>query len=232
MNLLLVILITIFTLIYYYIKFPKKETMFPLENLKKLILPKKLEISDLERTRPELFFRYGDSTNYFYNDGRTIYQECIKLLNNRVIINGYRYGLSKIIFSKSVLKWKNQKVGLELRLLHQSTESQDLKLFIIPLNLIDQRKESFTELNKFKKEKREVKLNTIVNNSSQIPSYLCCTANKGPLVEVNLCPVANILLKQEYFYKYEMNDKITYFITKPQDFDRLLGLNIRQKLSG
>lgn len=232
MNNLVFILIIIFTILFYLIKIsPKKETMFSLKNLKKLRLPKKLDITLLEKVPLELFFRYGDSTNHFYNDGRTIYQECIKLLNNRVIINGYRFGLSKIDFTKSILSWYGQKVGLELRLTHQSVQSQQVNVFIIPLSLVDLRKETFVDFNKTKK-KSDKKLNTIITKIEQVPSYRCCTANQGPLVNVNLCPVATLLLRQQYFFKYQMSDNITYYITKPQEFDRLIGLNIRQKLSG
>ena len=232
MNNIVFILIIIFTIFFYIIKIsPKKETMFSLKKLKNLRLPKKLDITLLEKVPLELFFRYGDSTNHFYNDGRTIYQECIKLLNNRVIINGYRFGLAKIDFTKSILSWYGQKVGLELRLTHQSVQSQQVNVFIIPLSLVDLRKETFVDFNKTKK-KSDKRLNTIITKIEQVPSYRCCTANQGPLVNVNLCPVATLLLRQQYFFKYQMSDNITYYITKPQEFDRLIGLNIRQKLSG
>lgn len=237
---ILIILIVLVTIIYYFLKIKnkdfnnrieEKETMFPLEKLKKLKLPKKFEINNLEKVDLQLFFRYGDSNNHLYNDGRKIFQECIEFLKNRAIINGYRFGLSKILFSKSILKWYDQKIGLELRLIHSSVESQLINIFIIPLNLVDLRKETFQELSKSKKIDNG-KLNTLITRVDQIPSYLCCTANRGPIVNFNLCPVATLLLNQPYFFKYQMTDKITFYITKPQPFDRTIGLNIRDKLSG
>ena len=52
------------------------------------------------------------------------------------------------------------------------------------------------------------------------------------MVNFNLCPVANVILQQKFFYLLDIGDKTRWFITEPQPFDRYIGVNIRNKLVG
>ena len=119
------------------------EPMFPLNSMEKLKTLKKLEITELKKTEPQIFIRYGNNNNHLINDGRHIYQNAIKYLDNRIIFCGYRYGLASVEWHKSVLNWKDQEVGLELHLLFTLVESKKTIKFVIPLSLVDLRREKF-----------------------------------------------------------------------------------------
>ena len=209
-----------------------QEDMMPVEGLEKMNYPKKLEITNLQKTYPQLFFRYGNNNNHLINDGRSIWQNMIRYINNRVIICGYRYGLSRIEWQKSVLNWKNQEVGLELHLVNTLVESNKTVTFVIPLSLVDIRREGFVDLGYNNQQTDVPTLNPLITKCEQVPSYFCCTPNTGPMVNFNLCPVANLLLKQKYFYKYEMSSRSTWYVTEPEPFDRYIGLDIMNKLVG
>jgi len=210
----------------------KIEKMFPLENIKKLRMPKKIEITNLERITKEIFLRYSSNNNYIYNDGRKIWQGCLKALKNRAIINGFRYGLSRLEWHKSILTWDGKEVGLELHAIHHLVEKDKTIIFVFPLSLVDLKMEHFVELSFNTQPTNESTLNALITKTDQIPSYICCDPVTGPLVNFNLCPVANVILQQKYFYKYEMNENTTWLISKPQLYSRYIGLNIRSKLVG
>jgi hypothetical protein len=209
-----------------------KENMMSLSLLDKLELPKKMEITSQEPVCLEMFFRYGNNNNHLYNDGRAIWQSTIKFLENRVIINGERYGLSRLEWHKSVLSWQDKDVGLELHLVHSMVEVGNTIVFVIPLSLVDMRRESFVDLGHSNQPTDVSTINSLITKVDQIPSYVCCSPNQGHMVNFNLCPVANLLLQQKKFYKKEMSNTVTWFITEPQPFDRYIGLNIRSKLVG
>ena len=209
-----------------------QENMMPISSLEKLNYPKKVEITSLTKTYPQVFLRYGNNNNHIVNDGRSIWQNMVRYLNNRAIICGYRYGLSRIEWHKSVLTWKNQEVGLELHMVHNLVESNKTVSFVIPLSLVDIRRESFVDLGYNNQKSDVATVNSLITKCEQIPSYFCCTPNTGPIVNFNLCPVANIILKQTFYYKYEIGPRTTWYITEPQPFDRYIGLNIMSKLVG
>lgn len=208
------------------------EKMFPLEKLGQLKLPKKIEITKLKKVKPQIFLRYYDNTNHLYNDGRKIWQPVLKYLKNRAVVDGYRYGLSCLEWHKSILTWNGDEVGLEFHVVHSLVEKNKTIIFIFPLSLVDLRRENFVELSFLKQETNVSTINSLLTKTDQIPSYVCCDPNQGPLVNFNLCPVANAILSQKFFYQYDMNPSLTFYITKPEPFDRYIGMNIRSKLVG
>jgi len=209
-----------------------KENMMDLTLLSSLKQPEKLEITKFPTTNREVYLKYGNNSNYILNDGRRIYQNCTRYLENTAIIDGYRFGLARLEWHKSVLSWKGQKVGLELHVVHSNVESQEKIIIVFPLSLIDMRKEFFTDLSYHNQPTDVATLNSLLTRPDQIPSYYCCSPNQGGIVNFNLCPVANLILMQKKFYVYKMNENITWLITEPQPYDRTIGLNIRSKLVG
>lgn len=209
-----------------------KENMMSLSLLDKLDIPKKMEITSQEQVCLELFFRYGNNNNHLYNDGRAVWQSTIKFLENRVIINGVRYGLSRLEWHKSILSWQGKDVGLELHLVHSMTENGNTIVFVIPLSLVDMRRESFVDLGHSNQQTDVSTVNALITKVDQVPSYVCCSPNQGHMVNFNLCPIANLLLQQKKFYKKVMSNTVTWLITEPQPYDRYIGLNIRSKLVG
>ena len=209
-----------------------KEKMMDLSLLTDLKTPGKEEIVSLPKVRKEFFLKYGNNNNYIINDGRKVYQNCTRYLENTAIIDGYRFGLSRLEWHKSVLTWKGAKVGLELHVVHNNVESQEQIVVVFPLSLVDLRKEFFTDLSYHNLPTDVATLNSLLTRVDQIPSYYCCSPNQGAMVNFNLCPVANLILMQNEFYEYKMNSKVTWLITEPQPYDRTIGLNIRSKLVG
>lgn len=210
----------------------EKENMMDLSLLDNLKLPEKQEITSFKKVKKEVFFKYGNNNNYIINDGRRVYQGCTRYLENIAIIDGYRFGLVRIEWHKSVLTWKGIKVGLELHIVHSDVESNQVITFVFPLSLVDLRKEFFTDLSYHNQPTDVATLNSLLTRIDQIPAYYCCTPNQGAMVNFNLCPIANLILIQKYFYEYKMSQNITWFIAQPQMFDRTIGLNIRSKLVG
>jgi len=204
----------------------------PLKFLKKLKLPKKAEITKLNIVKPQIFLRYSNNNNHLYNDGRTLYQDCVRFIKNRAIIDGHRYCLTKIYWTKSVLSWNGQDVGLELHLVHSLVESHKTIVIVFPLSLVDLRRESFVDLGYNTQSTDVATLNSLITKCEQIPSYFCCSPNQGPMVNFNLCPVANVILSHKSFFNLDIGNNTTWLITKPQPFDRYIGLNIRSKLVG
>ena len=153
---ILIALAMIFFLVYSMVKMPtnteeeseknNKEKMMDLSLLSELKVPEKEEITNLPKVKKEIFLKYGNNNNYILNDGRKIYQNCTRYLENTAIIDGYRFGLARLEWHKSVLSWKGNKIGLEIHVVHSDVESQDTVVFVFPLSLIDMRKEFFTDL--------------------------------------------------------------------------------------
>ncbi len=211
---------------------PVVENMYALENLPEFRGPKKIEITNLQTITPQVFLRYKSICNHLENDGRKIRHNSIRFLDNVAIINGFRYGLSCLEWHKSIMNWYGQEVGLELRIVHSLVEKNKTIIFIIPLSLVDIKRENFVELSYNKNKENIPTLNSLITKSEQVPCYICCDPNTGPIVSANLKQIEPIILNQPFFYKYDMSDSITYYILKPQPYDRYIGLNIRSKLVG
>ena len=108
-----------------------KEHMLPVSLLDDLKTPKKLEVTSLSTSSPQIFMRYGNNNNHLYNDGNSVWQNMVRHLDNRIIFCGKRYALSTIEWHKSVLTWNSQEVGLELHLVHSSVETKDTIVFVV-----------------------------------------------------------------------------------------------------
>lgn len=230
---LFAILFILIIFVYYklYIYKPK-EHMMPTTELDKVVQPVKYDIIDLEKVYVRTSFRYGVNTNHLKNDGRKICHTCTRYLDNRAIIDGYRYGLSRIEWHNSVLSWNGKKVGLELHVINSMVESQNVVKFVIPLSLVDTR-ESYVDLNNIYDESdEEFSLNYLIKRPDQVPTYQCCDYGKSALISMNYCPIANIILNQDFFYKFKESTKITWYITYPQLFNRIIGQDIINKIVG
>jgi len=227
------ILILVIIIVYYKLYINKsKEPMMSTSLLDKVVQPVKYDITDLEKVFVKTTFRYGVNTNHLKNDGRKICHTCIRYLDNRAIIDGYRYGLSRIEWHESVLNWNGKKVGLELHVINSMVESQNVVKFVIPLSLVDTR-ENYVDLNNIYDESDEqFSLNYLISRPDQVPTYQCCDYGKGQLITMNYCPIANIILNQDFFYKFKESKKITWYITYPQLFNRIIGQDIINKLVG
>lgn len=210
----------------------EKEEMVDLPMIEEILEPKYQEIIELKKVKPKLAFNYGTNNNYILNDGKKIWQSCVKFLKNNVTIDGFKHGLSKLEFHKSVFKWKGQEVGLELHLVNTNSENQEITVFVFPLSLIDLKLEAFTDLSYYNQKTDIATLNSLFTRIDMIPSYFCCKPNRGHMVNFNLCPIANLLLLEKHFYEQKINKNIRWLVTKPQPFDRTIGLNIISKLTG
>jgi len=73
-------------------------------------------------------------------------------------------------------------------------------------------------------------LNTLVEDTENIPKYNCCAQNYGKIANINLCPTASKVLDQEIFYHLTGNDNSLILITKPQPFDKKTGQKILNNL--
>jgi hypothetical protein len=149
-----------------------------------------------------------------------------------MIYNGFRFGLSTLEWHKSVFSWNGEKIGLELRLVHKLVENNKTIVIIFPLSLVDIIDENFADIATSNQKTDVSTLNSLLISKDQIPSYVCCNPIQGKLINLNLYPVSNLIKDQDYFFKYEMNEDITWLITTPQPFNRYIGLNIREKLIG
>ena len=73
-------------------------------------------------------------------------------------------------------------------------------------------------------------LNTLIEDTTNIPTYNCCAPNYGKVVDINLCPTATKVLDQELFYYLTGNDNSLILITKPQPFDMKAGKKLLANL--
>ena len=208
----------------------KKEKMFPLKKIKKIVKITRIEISILKKKFPKFKINYNNISNYIHNNGRKIWQDNIDLLKNKINLNDCKYTLSRIEWSKSKLTWKGKDVGLELRLIHHMVQGNRTLVIIFPLSLVDVRIEDFVGLSYNNQKTNKATLNSLITKVDQIPNYVCCHPSVGPIVNFNLCSVENLITKQKYFYKHKVNETETWLISRPQLFSRHIGLNIRNKL--
>lgn len=195
-----------------------------LRNIPKIVNSIKIEIFNLPIIRPEFNFRFKCNTNILFNDGREVYQNSERHFKNKVLIDGYLFRLSKISFTKSIFSWKGQAIGLELRIKNITADHRKVIEFIIPLSLVDVR------FNNVLKTEELNAINTLISRSDQIPGFICCQPTFGKIIKFDLYNLANLLNKQEFFYKYDMDDNYIFYITNPIQFDREIGLNIINKL--
>lgn len=225
---------TIILLIVLYLIFNSRkcncENMMPLSEIVKTKNPKNLEITKLDICNPDMLPKYKKNSNHIINDGQMVYQKIVRTLPNRILVDGNRYFLSQIEWHKSVFLWNNQEIGLDLHLVHTSANSYHTMRIIFPLNLIDGNRTYFNDISFDKNIKNITTLNSLLVDQSYIPSYSCCSPNEGRVVTFNLAPIANLIADQDVFYKYIPSKQSVWFITKPQNFNKAIGLTIRERL--
>ena len=208
------------------------EKMMPVSEFVRVKNPKHLEITELEKCYPDIYPKYGTNSNHIINNGKKVYQKIIRVLSHRIIVDSERYFLSQIEWHKSVFFWKGQDIGLDLHLIHTSSTSDHSIRIIFPLNLVDGDRTYFSDISFDKNIKNVTTLNSLIVDQSYVPSYTCCSPNLGRIVRFNLEPLANLIRDQENFYKYVPSKQSLWFITKPQYFNRSIGLVIRDRLEG
>ena len=74
-------------------------------------------------------------------------------------------------------------------------------------------------------------ISKLIPSEVLIPSYECCKDSIGQELQLNLCGVQNILLKNNKIYsQLEDRDSNIYLINEPVPFDEKLGLHIINKI--
>lgn len=250
-----ILMIIIFSFIIYKI-FYNDEKMMSLGNIPKIDTQPKIEITSLVKCRPILYAEYDTNYNHIINDGKKIYSDTIKPLDNRIIYDGHRYNLASIEFNKGTTTFNEKKVHLEMHLVHTSTINDYILRIVIPLSLTDVKskvienfdnnddfyylnkkkskkildkfdKNNFDKKNKFNKEY----FNTIrLIEKKDIPFYQCCSPNVGKLKKMYLNRVNCIVNKSPSFYKYEPTKKSIWFYTLPKKFSKIVGKRILESL--
>tara|TARA_B110000908_G_scaffold171103_1_gene232711 strand:+ start:3277 stop:3996 length:720 start_codon:yes stop_codon:yes gene_type:complete len=208
------------------------EKIMNLEDLPKIINNSGLEITNLKKTSPILHFEYNTTFNHVVNDGRKVYINTLRALNNRLILDGHRYNLSSIEFHLGTSKFNNKKVHLELHLVNNSTVNDSIIRIIIPLSLVDVY-ENFKAVNSFNisvnnnhKNKQYIK----ILSPRDIPYYYCCSPNKGKLKRIDFNFINCFLNNSKNFYVYTPNSQNTWFYSTPKKFSKITGRKILESL--
>lgn len=244
-----IILLFIF-LVFLYEIFFYKEKMMSLGLIPKLDVQPKVEITELVKCRPIMYAEYDTNYNHIINDGKKIYSETIRPLDNRLIYDGHRYNLASIEFHQGTTTFNHKKVHLEMHLVNTSTINDYIIRIVIPLSLTDVKDvviENFENDNLYylKKKKKEKKNTFITLNKKfnreyfntirllkkrDIPPYYCCSPNVGNLKKQYLNRINCIINKSKYLYKYEPTKKSIWFYTLPRKFSRIVGKRILEYL--
>jgi len=228
-----IIFLIISYMIYKDIKSEKKvEKIMSLTKIPKRITQTNLEITELKKTVPIIFFEYKTTFNHIINDGRKVYINTLRALNNRLIYNGQRFNFSAIEFQLGSTTFNHKKVYLEMHLVNNSTINDNSIRIIVPLSLVDVY-ERFKEINSFEMpENNMIKNEQYINiiNSNDIPFYMCCTPNKGKLKRINFKFINCFLNNAKEFYMYKPNSQTTWFYTKPKKFSKITGSKILESL--
>lgn len=253
------------------------ENMMPLSDYPETNERRYEEITNLRKCCPEIYPSFYNNTSNIYNDGLKIFMDVIQYPRNNIILNGHRYGLSRLEYHISYRKWHSKPVGLEFHTIFSRTQDNKQVKIIFPLSLTDTadfnnlfndngitqkyveyEEEKNDELDNYAKipkedKKKEINDNTEFSNikkqtdkktiekikpnkylelfnSYDIPQYICCSPNQGKMINVDLCPIADLINKQKYFYINRISKQTTYFISRPIPFDRTKGFDIRSKL--
>lgn len=229
----LIVFIIISYLIYKDIKSDKKvEKIMSLSKVPKKIVRTGIEITKLKKILPIIFFEYKTTFNHIINDGRKVYINTLRALNNRLIYEGHRFNLSSIEFHLGSTTFNNKKIQLEMHMVNNSTVNDTTIRIIVPLNLVDVY-ESFKAINSFEiPENNTIRDNNHINiiNSNDIPFYMCCSPNKGKLKRIYFKFINCFLNKAKKYYMYKPNSQIIWFYTKPKKFSKITGKKILESL--
>lgn len=210
----------------------KKEKMMNLSDIPQLDIQPKVEITELVKCEPLIFFELKDTFNHVINDGKKIYVNTLKPLRNRVVYDGHRYNLSNIEFHPGTTTFNRKKVHLELHLLFTSTVNDYILRTVFPLSLVDVM-ESFEAVNGFGETKKlKTKSKNVISllNARLLPPYVCCSPNVGKLTRLDFNDLNCMLNNNKQFYKYTPTKKSVWFYTKPKKYSKILGKKILEIL--
>jgi len=227
-----IILVILVILVYQDFNKPKIEKIMSLEDVPKVIKKTSIEITELNRTKPILYFEYKDTFNHVVNDGKKVYINTLKPLKNRLILDGHRFGLSTIEFHIGVTTFNEKKIPLELHFVNNSTVNDSIVRIIIPLKLVDVY-ENFKAINSFNiKENNTQKDNQYIKIISprDIPSYYCCNPNQGKLKRISFNFINCFLNRAKYMYEYKPNKQNTWFYMNPKKFSKITGRKLIESL--
>ena len=203
-----------------------------LTNIPKKIVKTGLEITELKKTLPIIFFEYKTTFNHVVNNGNKIYINTLRALNNRLIYEGHRFNLSSIEFHLGSTTFNKKKVYLEMHLVNNSTVNDNTIRIIVPLSLVDVY-ENFKAINSFDlPENNNIKSKDFINilSSNDIPFYMCCSPNKGKLKRIYFKFINCFLNKAKEYYMYKPNSQTIWFYTKPKKFNKITGKKILESL--
>ena len=121
------------------------------------------------------------------------------------------------------------------KFINTSTINDYILRVIYPLNLTDSMK---VFKNVYENNDYNIKNKTTGGNEKQIdildlydiPSYVCCTPNKGKLKRINLETINYYLNNTKKFYQYKPSKKSVWIYNKPIKFNSLVGKRILDNL--
>lgn len=190
---------------------------------------KTYEIMALPQCKKKFNVTYFANINYIMNEGKQIYQDMLKPLEQKAEIGLESHGLTRVSFRKSVLTWNGKRVGLELNFLHINPKNGKRVRVVFPLSL-EKTTERFTNTNNTNKNTNKNVLKKFINNPSDIPEYKKGQVTVGKMLKIDLCGPSKILLNQEKFYFGRSPDGELLLISKPVPYDIKLGSAIRKQL--
>ena len=228
-----IVFLIISYLIYEDIKSEKKvEKIMSLAKLPQVIEKTSLEITQLKKVLPIIFFEYKTTFNHVVNDGKKVYINTLRALNNRLIYEGHRFNLSSIEFHLGMTTFNNKRVHLEMHLVNNSTINDNIIRIIIPLSLVDVF-ETFKAINSFEMpENNSIKTDDYIKILSphDIPFYICCSPNKGKLKRIYFKFINCFLNQLKDFYMIKPNRQTIWFYTTPKKFSKITGKKILESL--
>lgn len=261
-NIILILILII--IIFYFKKKDKKglkvlkkknirENISPISKQINTNLDKYIEITNLKKCKPRLYFNIlSENTNYINNSGTEIYQDILKPIRNKIKINNCEYKFIKIKWMVSKFKWNDKIIKLSIHAIFINNDGKVVH-FVFPLDLDNI--ENFMPLNltntiidtdfknlhtneykmsnqdKIMNKNCKLSLTSMISREDYFPYYNCCKTTIGGIVQVNLCPLICILKSQSYFFTLDVNKDIRYLITQKQFYDKKLGKNIIKKIS-
>lgn len=216
-------------------KIKKQENMMSLDDIPPIDIQPKLEISRLEKCEPILMCEYNTTFNHVINDGKKVYIDTLKPLQNRLIYDGHRYNLSKIEFNIGTTKFEGKKVPLELHFVNNSTVNDYILRIVYPLKLTESREVfsnvyAYSDFNKMNKKIKNKEKSINLLDLQDIPSYICCSPNVGKLKRLDFNSINCMLNKTKEFYRYEPTEKSIWFYNKPINFSKIVGKRIINNL--
>jgi hypothetical protein len=216
-----------------------ENSILPLDDLKlpNVTIPKinllkpgeTIELLDLPYCNQKFNIKYGSNTNYVLNDGKKIYQDILKPYEQQAYIGSEKQALVQISWKKSFFTFNGKQVGLELHFTHMNSNTGKKVMVIFPLSFDS--KETFVEVSSNETALNNFgRLTMLLQESSDVPKLIKGQVNTGKLLSFNLCEPAKFILEQKKFFFAKTPNNDVLLISKPQSFDRNLGLTILKNL--